>query len=255
MRMRSAITLLCLLALAFGGCGDASEPSNARPKITVSAAASLTDAFTAIGRQFKGAKVFPQFAGSDALAAQIETGLRPAVFAAANTKLPAKLYAKGLVEKPVVFATNSLVVIVPKSSTRVRSILDLSTGGTKVAVAANSVPVGAYAQKAIAKLPTAEQAGINANIRSREADVKGVVGKVLTGAVDAGFVYRTDALAADDKVRVLTLPPLMQPEVAYAAAAVKGTKYPAIARQFVAELLSADSRKELAAAGFGLPAR
>ena len=103
--------LLATTALAVGACGgdDGSSGSGAPPPLTVSAAASLKAAFTEYGKQFKDADSRFSFAGSDELAAQIEKGVKPDVFAAANTKLPDDLYAKGLVEKPTVFAGNELV--------------------------------------------------------------------------------------------------------------------------------------------------
>ena len=91
----------------------------------MSAAASLKKAFTDYGKQFKDADARFSFAGSDELAAQIEQGVKPDVYAAANTKLPDELYAKGLVEKPTVFAGNRLVLAVPADSAKVTSLEDL----------------------------------------------------------------------------------------------------------------------------------
>ena len=88
----------------------------------MSAAASLKSAFTEYGEQFQDADARFSFAGSDELAAQIEQGVKPDVFAAANTKLPDALYAKGLVEKPTVFAGNRLVLAVPADGSKVGSL-------------------------------------------------------------------------------------------------------------------------------------
>src|SRR4051794_34817670 len=103
--MRRLLALACVAALA--GCG-ASESS--KPDLTVSTAASLKTAVTAYAREFDQATVRTSFAGSDELAAQIRQGVKPDVFAAANTKLPEQLYEEGLIEKPVVFAANRLVL-------------------------------------------------------------------------------------------------------------------------------------------------
>jgi molybdate transport system substrate-binding protein len=114
----------CCLAGALGACGSgddeaasASGASGAEPRrVVVSAAASLKRALTSYGERFEGADVRLSFAGSDELAAQIRQGIKPDVFAAANTKLPDQLFAEGLVERPVRFATNELVLAVPAGS-------------------------------------------------------------------------------------------------------------------------------------------
>src|SRR6188474_1272969 len=106
--MRRIAILACLALLA--GCGGGSEPTASKPQLIVSAAASLKTAVTDYGRNFEAATVRTSFAGSDELAAQIRQGVKPDVFASANTKLPDDLYAKGLVEKPVEFAANRLVI-------------------------------------------------------------------------------------------------------------------------------------------------
>jgi len=230
------LALLCLLMLA--GCGGRSE------QLTVSAAASLKSAFTAYG--FEGMRA--SFAGSDELGAQIRQGVRPDVFAAANTKLPDELYAAGLVEKPVVFAANELVLAVPADG-RVTSLSDL-TGDVTIAMGAESVPVGAYTRKVLDGLPADERAAILANVRSNEPDVAGVVGKVAQGAVDAGFVYRTDVRATGGELRAIELPPELEPEVAYGVAVVKGAEHPERAREFIDGLLSGAGRAALDRAGF-----
>ena len=116
MTSRWTAAALAALAVAIGGCGSSGTSSSAsgsgsasasKPNLTVSAAASLKAAFTAYAQQFSQANVRYSFAGSDVLAAQIEQGIKPDVFASANTKLPDVLYAKGLVSKPVTFAANA----------------------------------------------------------------------------------------------------------------------------------------------------
>src|SRR3954467_8345977 len=140
--MRRLVVLLAGLSL-LAGCrsSDGSPPPEAaKAPLTVSAAASLKNAFTAYGQSFDAATVRSSFAGSDELAAQIRQGVKPDVFASANTKLPEALYEAGLVEKPVVFAANELVLAVPADST-VRGLDDLAKKGTTIAMGSESVPV------------------------------------------------------------------------------------------------------------------
>jgi len=250
------VVVASLLGFAVGAaaCGDESAGSPARPELRVAAATSLKTAFTAYGEGFEPATARFSFAASDQLAGQIRSGIRPDVFAAANAKLPDALHAEGLVDEPVAFARNRLVIAVPKDGSRVRSIEDLALRGVRLAIGADDVPIGDYTRKVLAQLPAARRAAITDNIRSEEPDVGGIVGKVAAGAVDAGFVYITDVRASDGRLRAIALPAALRPEVVYEAAVVRGARQPAAARAFVAGLLSGPGAAELRQAGF-LPPR
>jgi molybdate transport system substrate-binding protein len=242
-------------ALVVAGCGSGggSSTSGGKPNLVVSAASSLKDAFTQYGNSFDAANVRASFAGSDELAAQIRQGVKPDVFASANTKLPDELFKDGLVEKPTVFAANRLVIAVPAKDAKVSSLTDLEKSGVNVAMGSESVPVGIYTRKVLSALPGSESAAILHNVRSNEPDVAGVVGKILQGAVDAGFVYVTDVDATDGKLKAIDLPASLQPQVAYEVAVVKGAKHPEQARAFIAGLLKGDGQQALHAAGFEPP--
>jgi molybdate transport system substrate-binding protein len=237
--MRRAWLLPVLVAAA--GCGG-DRPSSLR----VSAASSLKPAFTAIG----GARF--SFAGSDQLAAQIRSGARPDVFAAANSQFPEELYKAGLVERPVKFAGNRLVIAVPPDSA-IRTIEDLAQPGVAIAAGAPTVPVGSYTLAVLASLPDTPRKAILGNVRSREPDVSGVIGKLTEGAVDAGFVYATDVRAAAGAVRGIELPARLRLRLIYEAAVVRGTKHAAAARAFIARLRSGAGAAALRAAGFTAP--
>src|SRR3954462_644730 len=155
------LLIACLLLAACGGSSDS------RPTLTVSAATSLKTAMTAYAGDFEDATVRASFAGSDELAAQIRQGVKPDVFASANTKLPDQLYKEGLVEKPRVFAANQLVLAVPADGT-VTTLEDLAKPGTKIAMGSETVPVGSYTRKVIAKLAPGMRSRILANVRSNE---------------------------------------------------------------------------------------
>jgi molybdate transport system substrate-binding protein len=244
-RATTATILLLSGALAFGACGSSGEPT-----ITVSGAASLKKAFNAYGEAFRPAHVRFSFAGSDVLAAQIEQGARPDVFASANTKFPQTLHQKGLVQRPVVFASNKLVLAVPAGSTKVRQLADAEKPGTVLSVGTAEVPVGAYTATALERLPAAQRAALLANVRDREPDVTGIVGKLTEGAADAGFLYITDVAATHGQLKAIPLPASLQPRVAYGAAVVSGSGHEAQARAFVNGLLSGPGRAALGAAGF-----
>ena len=235
--MKKTATVLALLALS--GCGsDTTE-------LTVSAATSLK---TALPKYEPHARY--SFAGSDQLAAQIRTGARPDVFAAANTKLPEELFKQGLVERPKVFATNTLVMVVPAGTDKIDALGDLGRPGVKIAVGAPDVPVGSYTREVLARLPSGEEQKIMDNVRSNEPDVKGVIGKLTQGAADAGFVYRTDLV---DGLKAVTLPQDLQPVVEYGAGVVKGAKHADTAQQYLDGLTSGPCADALRSAGFGSP--
>ncbi|HEX5225696.1 MAG TPA: molybdate ABC transporter substrate-binding protein, partial [Solirubrobacteraceae bacterium] len=231
------VLLACLVAA--GGCG-ANGPSDMR----VAAAASLRAAFTDYSLTLKGTRTSFEFAGSDALAAQIEQGVDPDVFASANTRFPQLLYAKGLVERPVVFAANRLVLAVPRTS-KVDSLAGVERAGVRIAVGTATVPVGSYTAEAIARLPATRRRAVLANMRDREPDVTGIVGKLSQGAVDAGFLYATDVAAAAGSIRAIELPASMQPVVRYGIAVVSGSAHRAQAQAFVAGLLRGSGRSAL----------
>jgi molybdate transport system substrate-binding protein len=253
MRRLLVAVLVSASVLALAACGDDAGGSSSTPSLRVSAAASLKQAFTSYGDAFDAARARFSFAGSDELAAQIRAGARPDVFAAANAKLPDALYADGLVEKPMAFARNRLVLAVPADGAKVQGIDDLARSGVTIAMGAPSVPVGSYTRKVIAGLPAAQRRAILANVRSNEPDVGGVVGKVAQGAADAGFVYVTDVKAAGGRLRAIEIPASLSPEVVYKAAVVKGTDHAEQARSFLLGLLSGAGRDALRRAGFEGP--
>jgi molybdate transport system substrate-binding protein len=224
------------ILLVLAGCGGGDV------QIVVSAASSLTKPLTACS----GDDVKLAFGGSDELAAQIRQGVKPDVYAAANTKLPDQLNSEGLVEKPVVFATNQLIIAVPENSD-IGAIEDLAKPGVKLVVGADSVPVGSYTRQVLSNLPPDQEKTIVANVRSEEPDVKGVVGTLTLDAADAGFVYRTDLV---DGLKAVTLPHDLQPVVEYGAAVVKPS---GAAQEYLDGLTDGPCADALHEAGFGKP--
>ena len=249
--MRRIAGLLVVLALVAAGCAE-DEGASGREPVTVSAAASLKAAFTDFGKAYDARF---SFAGSDDLAAQIRQGAKPDVFAAANTKLPAELHDEGLVEEPRVFASNRLVIGVPAGEEGVSRLDDLAQPGVELAIGAKDVPIGSYARTVLERLPAAQREAILANVGSEEPDVAGIVGKLTQGAVDAGFVYRSDVRSSGGALRAIDLPDELQPQVAYGVAVVRGTEHPEEARAFVDGLLGADGQEALRAAGLDPPPR
>jgi molybdate transport system substrate-binding protein len=238
--MRRLLPIALLVALVLPAATPA-QPARLR----VFAAASLTEVFPQIDKRPQY-----QFAGSDQLAFQIEQGASVDVFAAASPKYPEQLYREGLVQKPIAFATNTLVVIVPKSNpAHIHSVLDLTRPGVKVVIGDAGVPVGAYTRTVLANLGI--RAAVMKNVVSQETDVKGVLGKVVLGEADAGFVYATDVRPVLRKVGVIRLRESAQPHVVYEVAVLKNAAHLQAAYAFVTHLIRAAAQRRLVRYGFG----
>jgi molybdate transport system substrate-binding protein len=235
------VGLTALIAWIVVGSGGSGEP-----KLTVLAASSLTDAFPKIDASDRYS-----FGGSDILAAQIEQGAPADVYAAASPKFPQELYAKGLVLKPVPFASNELVLITPASSKAgVHSVSDLCRQGIKVVIGDRTVPIGTYTRQVLEKL---DRRCVLSHVVSDEQNVRDILTKIVLGEADAGFVYRTDARAVPGKVKTIMLPASGQATVQYEIAVVAGSHHLDAARAFVAEVLAKAGQRQLADAGFGPP--
>jgi molybdate transport system substrate-binding protein len=236
--------LILAASLVAAACGG--EERAGGPAPTVFAAASLTEVLPAIDP----APTY-NFAGSDELATQIREGAPADVYAAASSKYPQELFAEGLVEEPVTFASNRLVIVVPPDNPAgIEDIGDVTEPGVKLVVAGEGVPVGDYTRAVLEDL---ELGAALDNVVSNEDDVKGVVGKISLGEGDAGFVYATDAAAAGADVTVIELPEGAQPPIEYQIAVVAASERKEAAQAFVDLVLSDEGRAELEAAGFLLP--
>jgi molybdate transport system substrate-binding protein len=214
--------------------------------VTVYAAASLRDVLPAIDSAPRYS-----FAASDDLAAQIREGAPADVYAAAAANYPTRLFAEGLVERPVIFASNRLVLIVPASNPAgIANVRDVARDGVKLVVAGEGVPAGDYTRRLLRALGLT---GALENVVSNETDVVGVVGKVSLGEADAGFVYATDAASAGGAVKALEIPADAQPPIEYQIAVVTASTRKEAARAFVAKLTGDAGRSALATAGFVIP--
>ena len=245
--LRAAAVLFALVAvlaslLAAGGASARPDASSVGG-ITVYAAASLTDVFPRIDA---GPKY--SFGGSNTLAAQIAQGAPADVFASANTTIPDQLFAKGLVQKPVVFTRNRLVLVVPNANPAgITSLYGLQKAGIKLVVAAPSVPVGSYTLQVLKQMGLSS---VLSNVVSQESDVRSVLSKVALGEADAGFVYSTDARTVPGQVKVIRVPAWAQPKVTYEMAVVSASPNKAAAQQFIKGVLSKAGQKKMLAAGF-----
>jgi molybdate transport system substrate-binding protein len=247
-----ALAALAMTAAACGGGRPAASRTTAGGTLTVFAAASLTEAFTAMAHQFEqahpGTKVVLSFGPSSGLAEQIVQGAPADVFASASSTNMQRVVGAGLAGSPPDFATNVMEIAVPPGNPgRVTGVRDLARSGVKVAVCQPQVPCGAVAAKVFAN------AGVTVRAVTQEADVKAVLSKVGLGEVDAGVVYLTDVRAAGDSVRGVLIPPSLNASTSYPIAVLSGAPNPPTARTFVDFVVSDAGRSALADAGFQAP--
>ena len=243
------IALVLALALPLGAAAQ---------QITVSAAASLTDAFKELGTKFEasrpGATVRFNFAASGALLQQISQGAPVDVFASADQETLTRAADQKLIDTDTRrdFATNTLVMIEPaQGGTGLKALQDLAGPAVrKIAVGkVATVPVGRYTRQVLdtAKLwTTLEPKFVQAD------NVRQVLDYVGRGEVEAGFVYRTDAAIFGDKVKIV-LTPAGGALVSYPVAVVSDSRHKALARDFVAFLFTDAAQQTLARFGFGKP--
>ena len=227
-------------------------------ELTVSGAASLTNAFKQIGAAFEaqnpGVEVQLNFAASGALLQQIAKGAPVDVFASADQETMDEAQRQGLVDAStrVNFARNALVVVVPSDAKQTATALaDLRDNRfAKVAIGQPaSVPVGRYTRAVL------EQAGVWSAIEPKmiaAQSVRQALDYVARGEVDAGFVYATDAAIMPGRVRVLFTVPTTT-AILYPIASMKAASDPALARRFVQFVLSPSAQAMLARYGFGRP--
>jgi molybdate transport system substrate-binding protein len=197
---------------------------------------------------YDGAQTY-NFAGSGALETQIRNGAPADIFASASPTNTQNLYRQGLVEKPATFTANRVVLIVPKSNPAgIKSVYDLAKVPVTLVMAAPSVPVGSYARTVLRNLGIS--GAVLPNVVSNESDVKGVVGKIVLGQGDTGFVYATGVKPVADQVTAIAIPAWAQPRVRYEIAVVSSSTNKVAARAWVKGILSARGQAALKAAGF-----
>ena len=270
---KELIVLLVLLSvfLAIGCTGNGSEATNETDNqvtaetpvseqesetILVSAAASLTEAFTDMESQFEaenpGVDVNFNFAGSGSLRTQIEGGAPVDVFASADQKNMDILAGEELIENSSRkdFAQNSLVLIVPSSSTlNITGIEDLTAPEVERIAIGNpeTAPVGKYTTQSLT------EAGLWDQIEDKTIlaeDVKQVLVYVERGEVDAGFVYMTDAKTADpEKIKIIATVPVSTP-VSYPIAVVSASENKEEAQEFLDFVTGEEGQEILEEYGF-----
>jgi molybdate transport system substrate-binding protein len=228
--------------------------------LTVFAAASLNDAFREIGKDFAkehpGMLVQFNFGGSQSLSTQLQAGAPADVFASANMEEMGHLIEAGLVNSgaPQVFVHNRLVVILPAGNPAgLTSLADLRRPGLKLVLAAEDVPAGKYARRALDSLNAVYGADympqVVANLVSNETNIRQVVTKVELGEADAGIAYYSDTAAVSD-LETIDIPADYNVTAEYPIAPLSQAAHSQQAVEFIQYVLSAEGQAILQKWGF-----
>jgi molybdate transport system substrate-binding protein len=259
--LTASLIVVGLAACASNNSGTSSAPGPSATEsgslslsgnITVFAAASLTESFTELGKQFEsanpGTKVTFSFGASSGLAQQINSGAPADVFASASPKNMDQVVDVGGASNPKVFATNKMEIATPPNNpAQIASVNDLAKSSVKTALCQPQVPCGSVAQQVFTN------AKITVKPVTLEPDVKSVLTKVQLGEVDAGMVYVTDVKAAGEKVKGVEISDDVNASTDYPIAALTKSGNAAVASAFVDLVLSPAGQGLLTAAGFQAP--
>ena len=240
-RTTLAIIVAAIAALAAPAAASA---------LNVYAATSLTNVFPAVNR---GPTY--SFGGSNTLLAQIERGAPADVFASASPNEAQALFREGRCARPVTFAINRLVLLIPNSNPgNIRSVYSLRSGGRRLSIGTSGVPIGAYTRQLLKRMRLSSI--LSSNTVSQQTNVGQVASQVALGSADAGFVYYTDGRAVKDRTKMISLPKWAQPPVRYQICAVRrpGADTGGAAA-FIKAVTGKAGRRALKANGFGLPPR
>jgi molybdate transport system substrate-binding protein len=263
--LRFGFAILAVSAVFIAACGDdnnssSSTTTTAKPTstlkgdVTVSAAASLTEAFTQIGKDFHtnnpDANATFNFGSSGTLSTQIIGGAPAGVFASADEANMQKVSAANLVQgQPVDFATNSLIIVTkPGNPKGIKSLSDLATVGV-VSLCSLDAPCGKYAQQILDQAKVT----IPPNQITRGQDVKATLAAVTQGDAEAAIVYVTDAKSAGSQISTVTIPADQNAIAKYPIASLIHASSPDVAKAFVEYVTGADGQATLKKFGFQSP--
>ena len=248
--MKLALVTLAVLAVVITTVQPASAQQKPSGEITVFAAASLTESFDAMAKQFQ--KKYPDvdvrfsYDASSNLATQINQGAPADVFASADADNLQKTIDAGTVTPPpVVFAKNRLEIAVEKGNPKkIKSLADLQKPGLVVVLCADQVPCGKYAAQSIA------MAGVTVSPASKEENAKATLSKVSIGEADASIVYVTDVRAAKGTTSGVKIPDKGNVIATYPIGVVKDSQNTAAAKAWVKFVRSEEGQAVLRKFGF-----
>lgn len=259
--LRSAAAVALSSSIALTGCASgerADAPAapgagSSEQTLTVFAAASLTDVFAQLERDFEavhpGVDVVVTTAGSSDLVAQIGQGAPADVLATADQRnMDTAIAEKLIAGDPTLFANNELTIAVPVGNPeQITGVADLAKEGVAVVRCAVPVPCGNVTDKVLA------DAGVTVSAVSEENSVTDVLGKVTSGEADAGLVYVTDVARSKGRAEAVAIPQAAAHCTQYPIALVEGSRQTKLAQEFIELVTGPKGKRALAEQGFGTP--
>lgn len=226
-------------------------------KLTIFAASSLTDAFTELGQIFKaqtGHAINFQFAGSQALSTQLLHGANADLYASADQIQYQNVKREKLIGTGESFVYNSLAIIVPQSSQKIKKLKDLSKPKLKIVIANPNVPAGQYTNQLLQKIEK-KQPGFTkqflSNVVSQESNIRQVALKVKLGEADAAIVYQSDFTSQSKKtIRLINIPKQYNYKAIYLIGILKKSKNKKQAKAFIRFIQSSKGQDILKKWGF-----
>lgn len=258
-----ALTLVIIAGLLVAGC-TTTEETPGETTLTVFTAASLTGAFTDIGKAYEAqnenVRIDLVFDGSQALRTQIEQGANPDIFVSASEKHMKALQDGGLMDDDTVavFLGNSMALIVPVDNPAgITGLPDLANPGTKIVIGTKDVPFGDYTRQVLDKMAAdpaygeAYREAVMNNVISEETAVSSVVPKLTLGEADAAFVYKSDVSKDDlEKVSRIEVPAEYNVMATYPLGILAESLHKTEAESFIAFVRGPDGSAILMEYGF-----
>jgi len=259
-----AVSLLIIAGLLVAGCTTTQQETPGETTLTVFTAASLTGAFTDIGKAYEAknenVKVEFVFDGSQTLRTQIEQGATPDIFVSASTKHMKALQGAGFMDNDTVapFLGNSLALVVPADNpAKIAGVADLNKSGVKLVIGTKDVPFGDYTRQMLDKMAADPKYGeayrdaVMKNVISEETAVTSVMPKLMLGEADASFVYKSDVSKDDrDKLTRLDVPSEYNVMATYPLGILTESSQKTEAESFIAFVRGPDGSAILTEYGF-----
>ena len=241
-----------LLVVTASGCSAQSRQAPTT-SLTVYASSAMIKSLTAIGKRFEaenpGTSVEFIFASSSGLSAELADGSGADVFVSGDHENMAAVANAGLIDAtPAPIAANSLVIATASGNpNHLSSLADLARPGVRTAVCGGPGACGSVVRE------LEDRSGVRLKPQNIDTTGTDVLRDVSTGKVDAGLVFKTDALNAGDNISWFAFPEAANATVTSWIAPLKDSDQAVLAKKFVQDVTDAASRKIFADAGFAEP--
>lgn len=253
-----AVAILSCAGPVLHGCTRHESSAAREPhELTIYAIPPVTEAFTALAREFERthppSRITLRFASLPQLESEIADDCAADILVSTSMKVSSRHMQQGIVRAPVVFAWNKAVVVVNEENQSIRTFEDLPLA-PRIAVAAPHVPLGDYTARILEASDQRFGRGfrdrVEAHIVNWELHDHAVLDEVAEGRADAGIVFETTRYAGAEGVRFIEVPPEINVVAKFTAAVVSCSPDSALAGTWLGFLASYDAKHTLEQFGF-----